>query len=275
MPKNFIETLSVLIDRLQHPDMSAANVISWSSPVPAFGDPKISSVATVGLNPSNLEFVDNHGRELDGTYRRLPTLRSLGLSGWADVRPAHLDIIREACHFYFSRKPYDSWFRRLDCVISGTNASFYEDMFSVPSSRACHLDLIAYATACKWTQLSKLQRTLLLEANSDTLSQTVGSSAISLIVLNGQSVVDAFEHVANVELKKTRMEQWDLPRKSGRSVPGVAFSGEIAQLGGRDLPRAVEVLGFNHNLQSSFGVTKSVTDSIRGWIARKKQVGEK
>ena len=56
-----------------------ANVIPWSSPVISFGDLSRARVATLGLNPSNREFVDDAGIELDGPSRRFPTLRSLKL----------------------------------------------------------------------------------------------------------------------------------------------------------------------------------------------------
>ena len=58
----------------------ATDMIPWSCPVPAFGDLLNSFVATLGLNPSNREFVDEEGNELEGAARRLHTLRSLSLS---------------------------------------------------------------------------------------------------------------------------------------------------------------------------------------------------
>jgi hypothetical protein len=36
---------------------------------------------------------------------------------------------------------------------------------------------------------------------------------------------------------------------------------------GIDLERELLVLGFNHNIQSSFGMTTEVTTAIRHWIA--------
>src|SRR6266446_6786884 len=67
-----------LIERLDDPLVKAAKVIPWSCPVPYFGDLSQSIVATLGLNPSNREFVDGSEIELDGPTRRLHTLKSLG-----------------------------------------------------------------------------------------------------------------------------------------------------------------------------------------------------
>ena len=61
-------TLTTLIDRLDSTAISGTNAILWGCPVPSFGDLSSSQVATIGLNPSNREFVDESGNELQGAY---------------------------------------------------------------------------------------------------------------------------------------------------------------------------------------------------------------
>ncbi|HXM01976.1 MAG TPA: hypothetical protein VN939_05205, partial [Chthoniobacterales bacterium] len=157
-------TLATLIDRLSSPAVSGTDVISWGSPVPSFGDLSASRVATLGLNPSNREFVDESGDELQGPLRRFHTLKSLGLSSWEDADARHLHLILDSCRAYFLGNSYDRWFKRLDHVISGLNASFYGE-----KGTACHLDLIPYATSHKWTELTASQRSALLTVAGDTL----------------------------------------------------------------------------------------------------------
>ena len=55
------KTLTTLIDRFDAPELAEADVIPWGCPVPSFGDLSSSQVATLGLNPSNKEFVDEVG----------------------------------------------------------------------------------------------------------------------------------------------------------------------------------------------------------------------
>ena len=74
-----------LLPQLSQESLRQAGIIPWSSPVPVFGSIDDSEVATVGLNPSNREFVDAHGNELEGAARRFHTLRSLCLERWADA----------------------------------------------------------------------------------------------------------------------------------------------------------------------------------------------
>ncbi len=254
-------TLTALIDRLDTRALSSAEVITWGSPVPSFGDIETAQVATLGLNPSNREFVDERGEELEGKARRFHTLRSLGLCTWADADARHLRLILDSCVFYFRRNPYNSWFRRLDHVVGGTGTSFYDS-----ERPACHLDLIPFATARKWTELSSRQRGALLSGNADALGQLLKNSSVRILILNGQSVVRCFENIAKIELEATQMPDWTLPRTEKPYVRGISYRGIIHSLPGFTLNRSILVLGYNHNLQSSFGVTNQVINAIRHWV---------
>lgn len=260
-------TLTTLIDRLDSPAISGTDVIRWGCPVPSFGDLSNSRVATLGLNPSNREFMDENGKELEGHSRRFHTLSSLGLKTWADADVRDLRSILETCRSYFSGNPYDTWFRRLDQVVSAANASFYDS-----ARAACHLDLIPYATTRKWTELTPRQRSILLDIAADTLALLLKESPVRVLILNGQSVVSKFEEIAGLSLERQPMPEWALPRETKRDVTGFAYSGTVTELSGISLGHEVLVLGYNHNLQSSFGVTRTVIQGIHRWILR--MVGE-
>lgn len=255
--------LTTLIDRLDSQAVSKTNVIRWGCPVVSFGDLSTSQVATLGLNPSNREFVDELGKELEGKSRRFHTLNSLGLSSWAEVDARHLRLILQSCREYFWGNPYDRWFRILDQVVIGTGASYYDT-----SATACHLDLIPYATERKWTDLSAKERSSLLSVAGDTLGLLLRDSPVRILILNGRSVVEHFEEIASVCLEQQEMEPWALPRQTKPYVAGVAYWGKVTSLSGIHLQQEILVLGFNHNLQSSFGVTREVIRAIGAWISQ-------
>lgn len=255
-------TLATLINRLDTINLSDANVILWGCPVPSFGDLANSKVATLGLNPSNREFLDRLGNELQGSLRRFHTLSSLGLTSWSDADARHLRVIIESYQTYFANNPYDTWFKKLDQVISGAKVSYYDNLH-----QACHLDLIPYATTCKWNELTPKQRSLLLSVVGDTLGVILRDSPVRLLILNGKSVVDYFQEIAGVSLESQEMPSWSLPRSSKNNVIGVAYKGIVDTVSGVILRHKVLVLGYNHNLQSSFGVTTQVINAIRSWIA--------
>ncbi len=255
--------LTTLIDRLDGPAVSGTDVIRWGCPVPSFGDLSSARVATVGLNPSNREFVDELGNELQGPFRRFHTLTSLGLRSWSDVDARHLRLILESCCTYFLGNPYDTWFKKMDHLVSGAKVSFYD-----PSCGACHLDLSPYATARKWTELTARQRSLLLAATADTLGLLLKDSPVRVLILNGRSVVEQFQDVAGICLEQQQMPSWSLSRQAKRDVVGIGYKGVVETLSGVRLPRKITVLGYNHNIQSSFGVTTEVIRAIRSWIAQ-------
>jgi hypothetical protein len=255
-----------LLKRLEAASPKDTRVIPWSCPVPSFGDVSRSRIATVGINPSNKEFVDDSHNELTEKRRRFHTLHSLGLKNWADAKEFHCSEIATSCRNYFEINPYDRWFRELDFLISGTSFSYYSSMFS-----ACHLDVIPFATACKWTELTKTHKANLLAMSGDTLGQLVRDSPLQVLVLNGSSVISHFQKICSTSLESSRKGGWELPRPGGTGVAGYAYYGTIRVLAGVQLNRDVTVLGFNHNIQSSFGVTREVKSSIRNWISRKVQ----
>jgi hypothetical protein len=257
------QMLSMLIRRLEHPDIQRMNVIPWGCPIPAFGDAARASLATVGLNPSNREFLSVSGAELDGPVRRFHTLKSLGLNRWSEAGERHLKLISEACETYFSKNPYDGWFKRLDQVISATSRSYYNEQRA-----ACHLDLIPYATSLKWTELSSHQQSTLLRFSGDALGRIIQDSPIRVLVLNGSSVIKHFEFMAAITLERCKMAGWSLRRRSRPPIDGIAYQGTITALAGQRLNREILVLGFNHNIQSSFGVTTEAVRAISAWIGR-------
>ena len=71
-----------------------------------------------------------------------------------------------------------------------------------------------------------------------------------------------------VTLERQEMPAWSLPRNPKPCVIGLAYWGLVGTLSGIKLSREILVLGYNHNLQSSFGVTNEVILAIRNWITK-------
>lgn len=254
--------LTSLIDRLDNGSVDGTTAIRWATPVPAFGDPSTSHIASLGLNPSNREFLDECGHELRGHLCRFHTLDSLGLESWGQVDTRHLRLIANSCCHYFRHNPYDRWFKKLEYLVSAVDGSYYGSRAS-----ACHLDLVPYATDRKWINLTAMQRSVLLQVSRDTLGLLLRASPIRLLILNGASVVREFQGLVDGVLDRDEVDSWSLPRKLGSHVKGVSYSGTVSAINDVELHRRVLVLGFNHNLQSSYGVSNQVVQSIRRWIS--------
>ena len=261
-PYNTSKIISSLISELDEPTFSSDLVIQQASPIISFGDFRNAEIATLGLNPSNKEIFNSHGDELSGIDRRFHTLNSLGIRTWGDVTLEQIKLIEITCIEYFSRNPYDQWFRPLDKLMSGTGRSFYSPMFP-----ACHLDLVPYATFEKWGELSTQQKNALFSASLSCFPKILSSSKIKTLILNGQAVVNAVESLSNIQFSKKKQAQWSLSRGKS-SIAGISYTGHISTIAGYKLHRPIKILGYNHNIQSSFGVTNAVKDSISKWVAK-------
>jgi hypothetical protein len=173
----------------------------------------------------------------------------------------HLRKILDACALYFHRNPYDRWFSVLEQVFQASGLSFYG---TKPS--ACHIDLVPFATKTKWTLLPSAERRQLLGSTSDALGSLLRDSNVELLMLNGRAVVDHFEILTNMRLECSAMESWNLARNARPSIMGFAYSGVVDQVGGVRLRRRLRVYGYNHNLQSSFGISRRIVASIGRWF---------
>ena len=256
---NMQSIFRALVANMADSSLAGTSVIPWASPLPYFGDPFTSVAATLGINPSWREFQDGSGVELGEDSRRLHTLGSLGLSSWREADDEQLRRIHEVCAEYFRGRPYDLWFGRLETILNRADASYYGGL-----SGACHLDLVPYATAPVWGRLDRRQRSRLLDVSGNSLGLVIRNSQIRVLILNGRSVVRAFERTSGVRLGRTTMPTWSI--QHGR-VKGIAFRGLVDSVAGVSQDRRLLVLGFNHNIQSSFGVTSEVVSEICDWVA--------
>jgi len=161
-------------------------VVEGSTPVVSFGDFQKVRVATLGINPSNLEFVDQKGELRQGEKRRLAVLDSLKAESLGRLTDSQAETVIDECNRYFDVNPY-SWFKTLDEVIQpGLGVSYFDGTL-------CHLDLCQWATKKKWGDLDSRTRNFLLEDGLSHLRNQLTKSSISLVIVNGRSVWNQIE----------------------------------------------------------------------------------
>lgn len=162
------------------------HVVHGTTPVVSFGDFQSAWVATLGLNPSDKEFLSG-GNWLKGSHQRLETLESLGLSSLAEASDDQVMDIVKACATYFHRNPY-SWFSALDRLLEQSLGVTYA------SGNAVHLDLVQWATDPVWGRIkSDAVKARLIEQDRDFLRAQLSNEGIRLVLLNGRSVMNEVE----------------------------------------------------------------------------------
>ena len=232
MPDQPLGVPPYIQERIRRPAPEGCFVLPQSTPVVAFGNPHLARVATLGLNPSRIEF-DVKGIELDGVARRFETLGSLGVNRLFDAPDAAIGRVWERCNRYFHGNPY-SWFLRLEEMLKAVGASYFEDT-------ACHLDLTQWATDPTWSGLGRRVQERLVADDAGFLREQLRCEPIALLLLNGRSVLTAFERTFGGHLRLV-----DTPVTDGGTTTKL-YEGDV---------EGVRVLGWSTNLQSSFGVTR-------------------
>lgn len=222
-------------------------VVRGSTPVVSFGDATRARVATIGINPSRLEFVDGTGALMEGNAARFISLLALGCDGLREAPQGHIERVYAGCCTYFERNPYRRWFDLLEEPLQSLGASYYQ-------GSAAHLDLAQWATDPVWGKLPSADRLTLINDGRDFLRWQLAQPQLQLALVNGRTVLDAFARWSGLE--------WTVACE----FPGL--KGKVARVYGCVLPSGLRVLGWSTNLQSSFGVTKKFRQDLGATLAR-------
>lgn len=244
---------------LENSDISEY-AIKIGTPILYFGNINKAKVATLGINPSNKEFYDNNNNELSGDTRRFHTLASLGLDKWGNITDDDYSRILASFDNYFAGNPYNIWFKHLDYLLSGCEISYY-----FPYNNAVHLDLSPIATESKWSDIPAAVRKMMLDSGAEILTKLINESPIETIILNGQTIIKYVEALSGISFQPIYKKSLDIPRSNG-NVKGVVYKHKISKIGNKYLDREITFLGYNHNIQSSFGISKQIKDNIKQWI---------
>src|SRR5579864_6836456 len=154
-----------------------ASTVPGSLPVLFFGDLFSAEVASVGLNPSDREYLTNDGVLLAGPAQRFATTDSLG----ADNRSSLSD---EQCaeavrwmrnYFQPGKSVYSPWFNALTRVIDGFGASFH-------AGSSAHLDLVQESTKPVWSELDGLEREELLKQDLPFLEWEIRAFPLRAVI---------------------------------------------------------------------------------------------
>lgn len=219
-------------------------VVPGSVPVVAFGDPTRAEVATLGINPSAREFVED-SLPLTGDRRRLATLDALGAVDCGDLTAGQVAAVVADCAAYFQRRPYRRWFDPLDKLLrAGTDASYYD-------GSACHLDLVQWATDPAWSGLAADVQQALLDDGVPHLRAQLSYENVRLVVLNGRRVLAHVDTLGLADL--TEVDRLPVGTTTCRLYTGTG--------GG------VRWVGWSTNLQSSWGISTAFKRQLGARLA--------
>ncbi len=201
-------------------------------------------VATVGLNPSRLEFLSPTGQLWSGSTRRLETRLSLGVRDRAQLTREHGERVVDNCLMYFQRNPYMEWFGQLEILLNRAVGASYLD------GSACHLDVVQWATDPTWSRLPAAARRQLVASDLPFLQTQLRSASFRLVLANGAGVLG---HIGRLGARLEPVQMASDGTASVRIEAGRLFDAIVA--------------GWSSNLQSGHGVTNALRADIAMRVA--------
>lgn len=197
-----------LLDRIRstslgnESDELRREILADTTPVPVFGDYRVSQIVSIALNPSSNEFPAKKAN------RRLVHLSDLGLPaehyqhGSDSMSEVQAKKVLEQCVQYFENNSY-KWFDTAAMALTiGFDASFYKK--DETKVRACHTDLFPWATRAFSTLDKGLQQKFKRE-NQAFLQWFLSRDLVTSVVILGESSWK--ELINEFEFKATHREQ--------------------------------------------------------------------
>lgn len=245
--------------RLRRAETEAS--VKGSTPVLFFGDIFSARVATVGLNPSDQEFLDRNGEPLPESKRRFETLASLNAQSRGSLTDEQCERSIQTMRDYFTEgKPVYGWFRALERVCQGFGVS-------QSGGSAVHLDLFQEATTKVWSDLDPADRQPLLDQDLPFLKWQLQAFPFDAVLCTSKSVsnhVRALFSVKEVETGQLAKMRWWIGRAdvgartlafAGWNLPlaratGLGAEGEVAL--GQLLSERLEMPGSTSSVAGEF-----------------------
>lgn len=225
--------------------------VDGATPVISFGDYTKAKIATFGINPSSLEFVDRRGNILQGDQKRLTDLEVLGLALNKHINSReHIEKIWDGCTNYFSKikNPYWDWFGDLEKVLLELEISYV-------NGSACHLDLFPLATKKMFSDLSESDRFVCITKFNYLLSEQLENSKIETLIFNGSTVEKNLSIINNFEITCDRKIEYFV---QGRKMKSSLYKGSTNF--------GQKILGWSANLQAFRGTSDEKTKLQRDLI---------
>lgn len=195
----------------------SASTVKDSLPVLFFGDLFSARVATIGINPSDREYLDAHGSELAEMARRFETLSSLDVASRNTLTDDQCERAIARMRDYFQReRTIYAWFRPLERVLRGMGRSF-------TTGEAVHLDLVQEATKQTWSGLPRDEAQALLACDLPFLRWQIEIFPLRVLIRNGGTALDTVTGMLGGTLTTSgsfRLITWHVGRAavSARSI---------------------------------------------------------
>ena len=180
------ELKSQIFDYIKQPIPQNENmkIVERSVPVPFFGNIETAHVATISINPSNCEFVDEEQHLFCTPQKRFVDRDELGINDIDLLNDMQANLVYESMLNYFKNKnSYKKWFdmlqKRLGSILGG---SYYDGTM-------VNFDIYPWATEKKWKDISAKQKSNAMQRYT-LLKDILLKKDFKYVYINGITVKD-------------------------------------------------------------------------------------
>jgi hypothetical protein len=200
-----------LIAKISKPLPTSVKIVEGSIPIVFFGNIEKAEIATLSLNPSNIEF--EHNGE-----RRCLDRKQLGVPDNQILTRAQSESVYQSLLIFFKVNPYKMWFNPMNKLFKSKGYEYYND-------KIVHLDISPWATSNKWESLSQEERESIIDIS--IIKNVIQKCGIKILFINGKTAFNVFYKTLNIEVKDIKENSFDYTTKNGYNRSYIIYETEI------------------------------------------------
>jgi hypothetical protein len=178
-----------LLDKISEPLPTTAKIVEGSIPIVFFGNVEKAEIATLSLNPSNIEFEHNG-------VRRCVDRKYLKVSDSQKLTKEQAESVYQSLLLFFQVNPYKTWFNPMNKLFQSKGYEYYND-------KIVHLDISPWATSNKWNKLSRAEKESIIDTS--IIEKVIKLRGIEKLFINGKTAFNVF--CAKLNLKTTDIQR--------------------------------------------------------------------
>lgn len=200
-----------LLDKISEPLPTTVKIVEGSIPIVFFGNVEKAEIATLSLNPSNVEFEHNG-------VRRCVDRKQLGVSDNQKLTSEQAESVYQSLLLFFKVNPYKTWFNPMNKLFQSKGYEYYND-------KVVHLDISPWATSNKWDSLSREE----IESIIDTtiIKNVLEKGGIKKLFINGKTAFNVFCVTLKIGAKEIQETSFNYITQNGNKRSFIIYETEI------------------------------------------------
>jgi hypothetical protein len=200
-----------LLDKISGPLPTTVKIVEGSVPIVFFGNVEKAEIATLSLNPSNVEFEHNG-------VRRCVDRKQLRVSDNQKLNSEQAESVYQSLLLFFKVNPYKTWFNPMNKLFQSKGYEYYND-------KIVHLDISPWATSNKWDSLRREERESIIDTT--IIENVIEKCGIKKLFINGKTAFNVFCTTLNIGANEIQETSFNYITQNGNNRSFIIYETEI------------------------------------------------